>query len=136
MTSIFILVGMLVLGAALVQILGRTSRSTAIEVWSIRAYSAASSGAEKALAELYPLTGTGTGCGGVSTAWNIGADTGLEGFSGCSVSLGCSAVSSAGQTMYTITSDAICKSENCSGTASDSSGCMRVKRTVRVTAME
>ncbi|WP_434358288.1 hypothetical protein NF212_01765 [Parasalinivibrio latis] len=136
MTSIFVLVGMLVLGAALVQILGRTSRSTAIEVWSIRAHSAAGSAAERALSELYPLSGTGTGCSGVSASWNIGADTGLEGFSGCSVELGCGAVSSAGQTMYTITSSAVCKSDNCSGTTSDSSGCMRVKRTLRVTALE
>jgi MSHA biogenesis protein MshP len=120
--AIFVITVMFLLAAALINIVSDGDDSFNQEVWGARALASANSGADAALARLFPLGGAVSDCATVTTlAWAPPA--GEVGFSGCSVTLGCTAYVAGSETQYRITSAAVC-----------SSGPMRVRRQVEVEA--
>ncbi|MCL1094153.1 MSHA biogenesis protein MshP [Shewanella kaireitica] len=141
--GVFIITVMFLLAATLINVLDDADQQISLEVWGTRAFAAANSGADRALAELFPVDQVGVGtCNANPTGvpWNIGTDTGLVGFHGCSVNIRCNAVTTTtlpiNMTQYLITSTATCSTGQCdSGTNSDAS-CIRVNRTVEVEARD
>lgn len=138
--GVFIITVMFLLAATLINVLDDADQQISLEVWGTRAFAAANSGADRALAELFPVDQVGVGACNANTNWNIGTDTGLVGFHGCSVNIRCNAVTTTtlpiNMTQYLITSTATCSTGQCdSGTNSDAS-CIRVNRTVEVEARE
>jgi MSHA biogenesis protein MshP len=122
--AIFVITVMFLLAAALINIVSDGDDSFNQEVWGARALASANSGADAALARLFPLGGAVSHCAAVTTPdpdWAPPA--GEVGFSGCSVTLGCTAYVAGTETQYRITSAAVC-----------SSGPMRVRRQVEVEA--
>ena len=71
--AIFVLVVMLLLGTALVRMLGTTSESIAYEVVGTRAYQAANIGASHRLSMIFPIDGPTLDCEGVDIASYDGA---------------------------------------------------------------
>lgn len=111
--AIFILTVMFLLAAALIHISENEDESVLQEVMGERALLAANSGADAALAKLFPLTVNGSSnCSVVKlpSTWTI--PTSAETLQTCTVSLGCESFSdnSGGQTLtqYRITSKAVC----------------------------
>jgi MSHA biogenesis protein MshP len=120
--AIFVITVMFLLAAALINIVSDGDDSLNQEVLGTRALATANSGADAALARLFPLGGAVSDCDTVTTlVWAPPA--GEVGFSGCSVTLGCTAYVAGTETQYRITSEAVC-----------SSGPMRVRRQVEVEA--
>ena len=137
--GVFIITVMFLLAATLINILGDADQEVSLEVWGTRAFSAANSGADRALATLFPVDGSSGSCD-AQTTWNIGTDTNLVGFNGCVVVMTCSAVTTNLpqniMTQYLITSTATCSTGQCdSGSDSDAS-CIRVSRKVEVEARD
>lgn len=120
--AIFVITVMFLLASALINIVSDGDDSFNQEVWGTRALATANSGADAALARLFPLAGGVTDCAAVTTPPWI-PPAGEVGFSGCSVTLGCTAYVVGSETQYRITSEAVC-----------SSGAMRVRRQVEVEA--
>jgi MSHA biogenesis protein MshP len=119
--AIFVITVMFLLAAALINIVSDGDDSFNQEVWGTRALATANSGADAALARLFPLTGGVTDCAAVTIPpWTPPTSVG---FSGCRVTLGCTAYVAGTETQYRITSAAVC-----------SSGPMRVRRQVEVEA--
>jgi MSHA biogenesis protein MshP len=111
--AIFVITVMFLLAAALINIVSDGDDSFNQEVWGTRALAA--------LARLFPLTGGVTDCAAVTIPpWTPPTSVG---FSGCRVTLGCTAYVAGTETQYRITSAAVC-----------SSGPMRVRRQVEVEA--
>lgn len=138
--GVFIITVMFLLAATLINVLDDADQQISLEVWGTRAFAAANSGADRALAELFPVDQVGVGACNVNTTWDIATDTGLVGFHGCSVNIRCNAVTTTtlpiNMTQYLITSTATCSTGQCdSGTNSDAS-CIRVNRTVEVEARD
>ncbi|MGI2260220.1 MSHA biogenesis protein MshP [Shewanella sp. GXUN23E] len=134
--GIFIITVMFVLTAALIRVLGDADDNVNLEVWGTRALLAANSGADAALAQLFPPGGTSaTDCAAVSGRWT---PPDLPGFSGCQVTLGCSkvTVNFNGETLhqFTLSSNAVCQAGQCSGGTDGDSNCLRVNRMVEVQA--
>lgn len=134
--GIFIITVMFVITAALIRVLGDADDNVNLEVWGSRALFAANSGADAALAELFPPGGgAATDCGVVSNSWTPPNEVG---FSGCSVSVACDlkSVNFNGQTLnqFTLTSSAVCEAGQCSSGAGSDSNCLRVNRMVEVQA--
>ncbi|WP_299805454.1 MSHA biogenesis protein MshP [uncultured Shewanella sp.] len=137
--GIFIITVMFLLAATLINILDDADQEISLEVWGTRAFAAANSGADRALATLFPVDGSGGSCN-AQTTWNIGSDTNLVGFHGCDVVMTCSAVTTNlpqnNMTQYLVTSTATCSTGQCdSGSDSDAS-CIRVSRQVEVEARD
>lgn len=130
--GIFIITVMFLMAAALVNIVSDADEGVNLEVLATRAFAAANSGADAALAQLFPLSGAVVGCASVSSSWT---PPDVVGFHGCSVALTCSQTSvGAGSdmvTQYLIGSEATCAVGNCDGDA-----CLRVNRKVEVEARE
>jgi MSHA biogenesis protein MshP len=138
--GVFIITVMFLLAATLINVLNDADQQISLEVWGTRAFAAANSGADRALAELFPVDQVGVGVCNANTTWNIDTDTNLVGFNGCSVAISCNAVTTTtlpiNMTQYLITSTATCRTGQCdSGTNSDAS-CIRVNRTVEVEARD
>ncbi|NMH65222.1 MSHA biogenesis protein MshP [Shewanella salipaludis] len=129
--AIFVITVMSLLASALIRIVQDADAGLTQEVWGTRALAAANSGADAALAQLFPLTGGAGVCNSADTAWTPPA---LVGFHGCRVSYRCTSVSAAGFTQYSIDSTATCESGNCSG--GDEGSCLRVSRSVEVAARD
>jgi MSHA biogenesis protein MshP len=117
--AIFVITVMFLLASALINIVSDGDDSFNQEVWGTRALATANSGADAALARLFPLAGGVATCAANST-WT--PPTSVS-FSGCSVTLRCTAYVAGTETQYRITSAAVC-----------SSGPMRVRRQVEVEA--
>jgi MSHA biogenesis protein MshP len=107
------------LASALINIVKDGDDAFNQEVWGTRALATANSGADAALARLFPLTGGIFVCQATSI-WTPPAGTG---FSGCRVNLNCETYVVGTETQYRISSEAICES-----------GLMRVRRQVEVEA--
>ncbi|GIU12213.1 MSHA biogenesis protein MshP [Shewanella sp. MBTL60-007] len=137
--GVFIITVMFLLAATLINVLDDADQEISLEVWGTRAFAAANSGADRALAALFPVDGSAGSCP-PQTTWNIGTATGLVGFNGCSVVMTCSSVTTNlpqnNMTQYLITSTATCSTGQCdSGSDSDAS-CIRVSRQVEVEARD
>lgn len=131
--AIFVIVVMLVLASALLRMGNNADEDVNLEVWSLRAFAAANSGADAALAELFPVGGSAATCAAVSSSWPV---PNVVGFHGCSVSLSCRSQSVAGITQYIVHSDAVCETDACTDVTADKSRCLRVSRSVEVEARE
>ncbi|MCG9713096.1 MSHA biogenesis protein MshP [Shewanella insulae] len=130
--GIFIITVMFLMAAALINIVSDADEGVNLEVLATRAFAAANSGADAALAQLFPLSGTVVGCASVSASWT---PPDVVGFHGCSVVLSCNETTvgtgSDSVTQYLIGSEATCAVGNCDGDA-----CLRVNRKVEVEARE
>jgi MSHA biogenesis protein MshP len=121
--AIFVITVMFLLAAALINMATDDDDSFNQEVWGTRALATANSGADAALARLFPLVGGVSNCDAVTTpAWTPPASLG---FSGCRVTLACFSYAVGSQTQYRITSEAVCEL-----------GPMRVRRQVEVEARD
>ncbi len=136
--GIFVITVMFLMSAALINVLEDADEQVSLEVWGTRALFAANSGADRALAQLFPLTATdasAASCANVEE-WTPPS---VPGFHGCKVDLTCvaSTVSTVDPVVtvksYRITSTATCETGNCSG---DDSSCLRVNRRVEVEARD
>jgi MSHA biogenesis protein MshP len=102
-----------------------------MEVWGTRALFSANSGADTALAELFPLLGSAANCTNVSPTWT--PPNNAVGFHNCSVTISCNTANVGSVVQYRINSLAVCETGNCAG-SSNSSTCLRVSRQVEVEA--
>lgn len=129
--GIFVITVMFLMATALLNVLEDADEQVNIEVWGTRAFAAANSGADRALAELLPLDNTAALCANVSSSWNIGDDNPTSvGFHQCNVMLICDASNIiGGVTLYRVTSTATCETGNC---AVNDGNCLRVSRQVEV----
>ncbi|WP_237162544.1 MSHA biogenesis protein MshP [Shewanella halifaxensis] len=138
--GVFIITVMFLLAAALINVLNDADQQISVEVWGTRALAAANSGADKSLAALFPVNGSGN-CT-AQTTWNIGSETGLVGFHGCEVVMTCSRVETSypapqeNMTQYLITSTATCSTGECDSGVGSESSCIRVSRQVEVEARD
>ncbi len=126
--GVFIITVMFLMASALINILQDADEQVNIEVLGTRAFAAANSGAEAALAQLFPLDVLSSDCAAVSDSWT---PPNVVGFSGCRVELTCSENVYATQIQYLISSEATCSAGNCDGES-----CMRVNRKVEVEARD
>jgi MSHA biogenesis protein MshP len=118
--SIFVITVMFLLASALINIVKDGDDAFNQEAMGTRALATANSGADAALAALFPLTGSVANCTNVSPTWTPPTSVG---FSGCRVNLNCETYVVGTETQYRIRSEAICES-----------GLMRVRRQVEVEA--
>ncbi|MCS4556017.1 MSHA biogenesis protein MshP [Shewanella sp. C32] len=132
MIALFIIVVMAVLATSLIRISSDADEGVNIEVWSVRAFYAANSGADAALAQLFPLNGNAPSCANVDSQW-IPPDS--VGFSGCAaVQLSCNTLTAGELSLYRITSSAVCETGVCDESHDENSQCLRVHRSVEVEA--
>lgn len=121
--GIFVITVMFLLAASLINIVEDADTGLTQEVWGTRALAAANSGADAALAQLFPLSpavGFQTSCISVSPTWT---PPDVVGFHACSVSVSCNQYSADTIKQFRIRSQAVC-----------SSGDIRVSRQVEVVA--
>lgn len=119
--GIFVITVMFLLASALINIVKDQDAALTQEVWGTRALAAANSGADAALAQLFPLNGVATvGCSLVSNSWQ---PPDVVGFHACHVDLTCVAYKVDDLTQFRINSKAKCES-----------GDIRVSREVEVEA--
>lgn len=121
--GIFVITVMFLLASALINIVEDADTGLTQEVWGTRALAAANSGADAALAQLFPLNGS-VGVCLASSSWT---PPNVVGFHACSVTLRCTtyAVDTGTDvvTQYRVNSTAVCES-----------GEIRVSRQVEVEA--
>ena len=117
--GVFVITVMFLLASALINIVQDSDTALTQEVWGTRAFAAANSGADAALAQLFPLNGSVGICLATST-WN---PPNVTGFHACSVALTCKEFTVGAVTQYRINSKAVCES-----------GDTRVSRQVEVEA--
>ncbi|TWX72708.1 pilus assembly PilX N-terminal domain-containing protein [Colwellia sp. C1TZA3] len=107
--AIFVIIVLSVLGAALVKMLDSSQESVAYEVLGTRAYTAALSGLQWQLAEVFPLNAAATVC---EDQTNIDALTptfnNTQGLAQCQVSVSCAAFKPEDIRYYTITATGSC----------------------------
>lgn len=134
MIALFIIVVMAILATSLINIGSDADEGVNIEVWSLRAFNAANSGADAALAQLFPLDGSAPNCANVSNKW---APPASVGFSGCEdVTLSCTTLTAENVSLYRITSSAECATGVCDESYDENSQCLRVHRSVEVEARD
>lgn len=102
--AIFIIVIMALIGAAMVSIMQTSQQSVSTAVLSTRAFFAAESGAQQALANLFPLNGSAASC--LAPYPTINYNT--SGLAGCSAVVTCSSNIIGSKTYYTLNSTGTC----------------------------
>lgn len=117
--GIFVITVMFLLAAALIRMVSDADEALTLEVWGARALASANSGADAAMAKLFPISGGAPVCNS-SDSWTPPA---VVGFHGCVVNLSCNSFSAEGVTQYLVVSRAHCES-----------GDLRVSRSVEVSA--
>jgi len=117
--GVFVITVMFLLASALINIVEDGDVGLTQEVWGTRALAAANSGADAALAQLFPLNGAVGVCSS-NSSW---APPDVVGFHACSVTLQCKSYFVDSVTQYRIKSQAVCES-----------GDTRVSRQVEVEA--
>ena len=128
--GIFVLIVMFMLAGSLIRIVADGDEAISMEVWGARALNSANSGADAALAQLFPLNGGAATCANVNPIWTPPFNE--VGFHGCRVNITCSSATVSTLTQYRINSKAVCETGGC---GSDStSNCLRVQRQVEVEA--
>jgi len=108
--AVFIIIVISLLGASLMSLQKDSAQGASYEVYAARAYLAAYSAGEIALAQLFPLDAvTPSSCGDVTVPPNLPGTN--AGFHGCTVNVVCSDSPGAGGlgTIYNVTSTAVCK---------------------------
>jgi MSHA biogenesis protein MshP len=103
---LFLLVVVSLLAVSLAQLNRGGSIAVAQEIQSTRALYAAESGAQIAAMRIFPINSTPTLCPGFTQAFTA------SGLNGCSATITCFSVNTAGKTIYTVTSDGICVTGN------------------------
>ncbi|GLP97374.1 MSHA biogenesis protein MshP [Paraferrimonas sedimenticola] len=131
MVAIFVITVMALLASALLRVVEDSSEAVTIEVWGTRALAAANSAADRGLSQLFPIAGGVAGCAVVAPSWDIGTDTGLVGFHGCQVTIGCTQQTINTVSEFRINANAVCSSADCN---SSGGSCIRVSRQVEVGA--
>ncbi|WP_351074680.1 MSHA biogenesis protein MshP [Shewanella sp. CAL98-MNA-CIBAN-0140] len=131
--GIFVLTVMFLIAASLIRIVGDADESVNQEVWGTRALFSANSGADAALAQLFPLNGVTKTCANVSPTWTPPTGPDFNGFHNCTVLVSCNTATVGSVSQYRINSSAVCETGNCAGNSS-SSTCLRVSRQVEVEA--
>lgn len=109
--AVFIIIVISLLGSSLVSLQKDSAEGASYEVYAARAYLAAYSGSEIALAKLFPLgssTASESDCSGNEIKPTLPSTTTTTGFHDCSVIYTCNIISSAVATRYTVVSTAIC----------------------------
>ncbi|MGI1944255.1 MSHA biogenesis protein MshP [Shewanella glacialipiscicola] len=104
--GVFVITVMFLLASALINIVQDSDTALTQEVWGARAFAAANSGADAALAQLFPLNGSV----GICLATSTWTPPNVIGFHACSVTLTCTAYAVGAVTQYRINSKAICES--------------------------
>ena len=102
--AIFILVVMALLGAAIVNIMLSGQQGMSSEVLSTRAFFSAESGAQYALAQVFPLDGSSGSCQAPYPTLNLTS----PGLAGCSAAVSCTGSTIGSKLYYTITSSGTC----------------------------
>lgn len=102
--AVFILVIMALIGTALVSLSQNSHQALGQEVISTRAFYAAESGAQLALAQLFSLTGAAANCASAYPTVSFTAAS----MSGCSASVSCSSQTVNSKAYYTLTSTGTC----------------------------
>ncbi|MEL4385852.1 MSHA biogenesis protein MshP [Shewanella xiamenensis] len=123
--GIFVITVMFLLAAALINIVEDADSGLTQEVWGTRALAAANSGADAALAQLFPLNAPANAtaiCTSVASSWT---PPNVVGFHACSVTLQCTRYFVGAVFQYHIKSQAVCES-----------GDIRVSRQVEVEARD
>ena len=104
MMAVFVIVVLSGLTAAMSTLLETSNESIAREVLSTRALLAAQSGAQREMAQMFPMTGGVVACAPLSL--DAGVASGLP---GCTAEVTCGTlVEAAGQKLFTITSKGTC----------------------------
>ena len=115
MMAIFIIIVMSLLGVALVNMLDSSEENVAFEVLGTRAYTAAQSGLQWQLSQIFPLNSTvALACQNQATI-DLNAPTfnNVNGLSQCTIqNITCSDYAHQGVTYYTITSTGTCDIDN------------------------
>jgi len=111
--ALFVIVVLSLLGLAVVQVLSDSNKSTVYEVYGARAFNAANSGADHALADIFgpSVSGPTLGrCAAVNSKTYTLPKTAISGFSGCELVIECSefTVNETGFTHYRVQSEARC----------------------------
>ncbi|MGI2225734.1 MSHA biogenesis protein MshP [Shewanella frigidimarina] len=128
--GVFVLTVMFLLAASLIRIVGDADESVNMEVWGTRAFFSANSGADAALAQLFPLSGA-VNCANVNLTWV--PPNNAPGFHNCRVNISCNTATVGSVNQHRINSTAVCETTNCAENSS-SSTCLRVSRQVEVEA--
>ncbi|QDE32828.1 MSHA biogenesis protein MshP [Shewanella polaris] len=131
--GVFVLTVMFLIAASLIRIVGDADESVNMEVWGTRALFNANSGADAALAQLFPVDDSVADCTYVSATWTPPTGLDVKGFHNCNTTVSCNSASVGGVVQYRINSSAVCETGNCTGNSS-SSTCLRVSRQVEVEA--
>ncbi|WP_372828698.1 MSHA biogenesis protein MshP [Shewanella sp. UCD-KL12] len=127
--GIFVITVMFLMASALINVLEDADEQVNLEVWGTRALAAANSGADSALAQLFPLDASAATCAATSD-WTVPNE---PGFHGCRVALTCNASLVNTVNHYRITSTATCETGDCDN---DNGNCLRVNRQVEVEARD
>ncbi|RKF21367.1 MSHA biogenesis protein MshP [Alginatibacterium sediminis] len=140
--AVFITVVMSLVAISMFRFFRASEHALNIEVLGIRALYAANSGADRALASLYPIDSSSSSpsieCASIDNSqWDIGSDTGLTGFHSCAITIRCQefTTSLSPALEYQINSTASCGTDACSSSDSFNS-CLRVQRSIEVGARE
>ncbi|QPG59834.2 MSHA biogenesis protein MshP [Shewanella eurypsychrophilus] len=127
--GIFVITVMFLMASALINVLEDADEQVNLEVWGARALAAANSGADSALAQLFPLDASAATCE-ASSDWDVPNE---PGFHGCRVALTCNASVVNTVNHYRITSTATCETGDCTN---NNGNCLRVNRQVEVEARD
>lgn len=128
--GVFVIVVMFLLAASLLNIIEDADEAVSMEVWGARALNSANSGADAALAQLFPLDGSPATCTNVQSSWTPPANA--IGFYGCRVNISCNSATVDTLTQYRINAQAICETGACGNDSS--TDCLRVHRQIQVEA--
>ncbi len=104
--AIFVIIVISLLGATLVKMMASSQENLAFEVLGTRAYTAAQSGAQWQLSQVFPLDNGNVSCGNGEP---IKEQNNINGLLGCSAKASCSSFESDGVNYYTITSVGECE---------------------------
>lgn len=104
--GVFVITVMFLLASALINIVEDGDTGLTQEVWGTRAFAAANSGADAALAKLFPLNGNIGTC----LAPDVWTPPDVTGFHACSVELSCKEYTVDTVIQYRIKSKAVCES--------------------------
>ncbi|WP_415775423.1 MSHA biogenesis protein MshP [Shewanella oncorhynchi] len=108
--GVFVITVMFLLASALINIVQDGDTGLTQEVWGTRAFAAANSGADAALAQLFPLNAAANAtatCTSVSSSWT---PPDVVGFHACAVTVSCNVYKVGAVTQYLIKSTAVCES--------------------------
>ncbi|MGI2132876.1 MSHA biogenesis protein MshP [Shewanella baltica] len=104
--GVFVITVMFLLASALINIVEDGDVGLTQEVWGTRAFASANSGADAALAKLFPLNGNAGAC----LASDVWTPPDVIGFHACNVELSCKEYTVDTVIQYRINSKAVCES--------------------------